>query len=45
MVFTKPGVIRPVVIPQYASVPVFVIKNNPRTAGISRERYFELLSE
>jgi predicted RNA binding protein YcfA (HicA-like mRNA interferase family) len=43
MVFTKPGVIRPVVIPKYASVPVFIIKNNLRTAGISRDRYFELL--
>lgn len=43
MVFTKLGVIRPVVIPKYAAVPVFIIKNNLRTAGISRERYFELL--
>ena len=25
MVFTKPGVIRPVVIPKYPSVPVFII--------------------
>jgi hypothetical protein len=32
------------VIPKYAAVPVFVIKNNLRTAGMSRERYFELLS-
>ena len=39
MVFTKPGVIRPVVIPKYAAVPVFIIKNNLRTAGISRDRY------
>jgi hypothetical protein len=43
MVFTKPGAIRPVVVPKSASVPVFAIKNNLRTAGISRERYFELL--
>lgn len=43
MVFTKPGLIRPVVIPKYAAVPVFIIKNNLRTAGISRDRYFELL--
>ena len=43
MVFTKSCVIRPVVIPKYAAVPVFVIKNNLRTAGISRERYLELL--
>ncbi len=45
MVFTKPGVIRPVVIPRYAAVPVFIIKNNLRTAGISRERYFERLGQ
>jgi len=38
-------VISPVVIPKYAAVPVFVIKNNLRTAGISRERYFEVLGE
>jgi predicted RNA binding protein YcfA (HicA-like mRNA interferase family) len=45
MVFTKSGVIRPVVIPKYASVPVFIIKNNMRSAGMSRDRYFELLSQ
>ncbi len=28
MVFTKPGVSRPVVIPKYAAVPVFIVKNN-----------------
>jgi predicted RNA binding protein YcfA (HicA-like mRNA interferase family) len=43
MVFTKAGVLRPIVIPRIAAVPVFIIKNNLRTAGISRERYFELL--
>jgi len=43
MVFTKPGVPRPVVVPKYSAVPVFVIKNNLRTAGMSRDRYFELL--
>jgi predicted RNA binding protein YcfA (HicA-like mRNA interferase family) len=43
MVFTKTGVTRPVVIPKYASIPVFIIKNNLRTAGMSRARYFELL--
>jgi len=43
MIFTKLGVIRPVVIPKYASVPVFIIKNNLRTARMSRERYLQLL--
>lgn len=45
MIFTKPGIIRPVVIPRYASVPVFIIKNNLKTGGISRDRYFELLGQ
>ncbi len=45
MVFTKLGVVRPIVIPKYAAVPVFIIKNNLRTAGMSRDRYFKLLGE
>ena len=44
MVFTKIGVIRPVVIPKYNAVPVFIIRNNLRTAGMSRDRYFELFA-
>ena len=44
MDFTKPDVLRPVVIPKYA-VPSFAIKNNLRTAGITRERDFALLGE
>jgi len=45
MVMPKAGVIRPVVIPKYAAVPIFIIKNNLRTAGMSRERYLKLLGE
>jgi hypothetical protein len=33
-----------VVIPRYDAVPVFIIKNNLRSGGMSRERYFELLN-
>jgi predicted RNA binding protein YcfA (HicA-like mRNA interferase family) len=43
LIYTKPGLIRPLVIPIYDQVPVFIIKNLLRTAGMSRERYFELL--
>ncbi len=43
LIFAKPGIKRPVVIPMYQAVPVFIIKNLLRTAGLSRERYFELL--
>lgn len=44
-VYTKPGVSRPIVIPCYRAVPVFIILNNLRTAGISREAYFSLLEQ
>lgn len=44
-VYTKPDCPRPVIIPKRKDVPVFIIKNNLRTAGISREEYFELLKE
>lgn len=45
LVFTKPGILRPVVVPRYDPLPVFIIKNVLRTARISRERYFELLEQ
>jgi len=43
LIYINAGVIRPVVIPVYDQVPVFTIKNLLRTAGMSRERYFELM--
>jgi predicted RNA binding protein YcfA (HicA-like mRNA interferase family) len=45
MVFTKSGLIRPLVIPKYNHVPIFIIQNLLRTSGINRERYFQLLTE
>jgi len=41
--YTKPGVLRPVVIPTYDEVPVAIIRKNLQTAGISRDEYFRLL--
>lgn len=43
--YVKAGIARPVVIPAYAEVPVGIIRNNLRTAGISRDEYFRLLDE
>lgn len=45
MVFAKPGIERPAVVPRYNPLPVFIIKNVLRTARISRERYFTLLQQ
>jgi hypothetical protein len=41
----KAGIARPVVIPTYREVPVFIIRNNLKTAGISRDEYFHLLGQ
>ena len=44
-IYTKLGVKRPLVIPEYRSVPVFIIRNLLRTSGMSRDRYFALLGQ
>jgi predicted RNA binding protein YcfA (HicA-like mRNA interferase family) len=45
IIMTKPGAKRPVVIKASAhEVPVTHIRTNLTTAGISREKYFELLN-
>jgi len=44
LILTKPGIKRPIVIKKGGKeVPVTHILTNLRTAGIDRERYFELL--
>ena len=43
IVMTREGVARPIVIPKHRTVAVAIIRNNIRTAGLSRKRYFELL--
>jgi predicted RNA binding protein YcfA (HicA-like mRNA interferase family) len=43
--YLKQGVARPVVIPAYREIPVFIIRNNLKTAGISRDEYFRLLEQ
>ncbi len=36
---------RPVIIPKYMEIPVFIIRNNLKTAGLSRDEYFALLEK
>ena len=43
LIYQYPGAIRPVIIPKYKEVPTFVIKNNMRVIGMSREEYLKLL--
>jgi predicted RNA binding protein YcfA (HicA-like mRNA interferase family) len=42
-IYTKTGVKRPVIIPLYKEIPVFIILNNLRVAGLNRDDYFKLL--
>ena len=43
--YVRDGLLRPVVIPAYTEVPVFIIRNNLKTAGLTREDYFRLLEQ
>ncbi len=43
--YRRNGTPRAVVIPAYREIPVFIIQNNLRTAGITRDEYFLLLTE
>ena len=41
----KTGCIRPLVIPDYDEIPVFIIVENLRSAKISREEFFKALDD
>lgn len=45
MVFVKDGILRPIIIPKYNEIPIFIIKTNLNTAHIDRILYFELLKK
>jgi len=43
LVYSYPGAMRPVVIPKYQEVPAFIIKNNMKVIGMTRDQYFQFL--
>lgn len=43
LVYVKSGIRRPIVIPMYKDVPVFIILNNIRSAEITREQFLKLI--
>ena len=43
--YVKAGSLWPVVIPTYNEVPVFIIRTNLKSAGLSRDEYFALLAK
>jgi predicted RNA binding protein YcfA (HicA-like mRNA interferase family) len=43
--YIREGTNRPVVIPTYNEIDIEIIKSNMRTAGMSRDEYFQLLEK
>lgn len=44
-VYWRKGLKRPVIIPRDTSLPVFIILNNLKVLGMSREEYLKIISE
>lgn len=44
-IYGKRGLKRPVVIPRDSQLPAFVIHNNLRILGVSREEFLRIVSE
>lgn len=44
-IYWRAGLKRPVVLPTYRSIPVFVIRNNLRILNISVEEYLEVIKK
>lgn len=44
-IYWKAGIQRPVVIPRDTSLPAFIILNNLRVLGISREEYLKAIGK
>jgi len=45
LIYHHPGAKRPVVIPKYKEVPVFIIRNNMKVIGMSIEEYISILDK
>ncbi|MFA5888855.1 MAG: type II toxin-antitoxin system HicA family toxin [Candidatus Paceibacterota bacterium] len=43
-VYWKKGMKRPVVIPRDTSLPAFIISNNLKVLGVSREEYLRIIN-
>ena len=44
-IYTRPGIIRPLVVPVYGEVPLFVIRNNLRILKIEHKEYLNILKK
>ncbi len=44
-IYTKPGLKRPIVFPRDTALPEFIILNNLRILGVSREEYLNIIKK
>ncbi len=44
-VYSKEGLKRPIIVPRDTSLPPFIILNNLRTLGVSREKYLSFIEK
>jgi predicted RNA binding protein YcfA (HicA-like mRNA interferase family) len=43
--YKKPGLLRPVIIPRERDLPTFIILNNLRTLGVSKEEFVDIIKD
>jgi len=44
-VYTKANLKRPIIIPAIKDIPIFIIQNNLKILGISKEEYLSMLEQ
>lgn len=44
-VYWKSGILRPIILPRYDELPIFIILNNLRTLNISKEHFVQWLKK
>ncbi len=44
-IYSKPGLARPIIVPMYRALPVFIIKSNLRTLGTDVQHYQEIIEK
>ena len=44
-VYTRTGLKRPIIVPAYEEIPIFIVRNNLRLLSISVEEYLEILKQ
>ncbi len=43
--YKRPGLLRPIILPRYKKLPDFIILNNLRTLGVTREYFVKKMKD